>query len=57
MGDCAMFDKNLDAVLRPLTDEEERVKMYIQQKFFATLKQPHWENVEVEQYWNKLGLK
>ena len=52
-----MFDKNLDAVLRPLTDEEERVKMYIQQKFFATLKQPHWENVEVEQYWNKLGLK
>ena len=52
-----MFDKNLDAVMRPLTDKEEKVRVYIQQKFFAPLKQPHWENIEVEQYWKELGRK
>lgn len=57
MGDCTMLDKNLNAVMQPLTEKEESVKTHIQQEYFSPLKQPHWEDAEVKQYWKELGRK
>ena len=51
MNDLAILEKNIDAVTRPLTEEENEAKEYVLENFFRPLSQSHWEGVEVAQYW------
>ncbi len=49
-----MVNKNFEAVVHPLTAKEEEVKQYILETFFKPLKKPHWEGIEVKNYWTTL---
>jgi aryl-alcohol dehydrogenase-like predicted oxidoreductase len=57
INDSEMLDKNIQAALGLLTDEEEEMKKELIEKYFNTLKQKHWENVEVKSYWDQLKTK
>ena len=54
MNDDKMVDANIDAVLNPLSSKEKVVMHEMETKFFRPLKQRHWEEVEVSQYWHAL---
>ena len=54
MTDEAMVRANCNAVLLPLTDKEQEVKAYIEERFFKPLKIRHWEGKEVEEYWDNI---
>ena len=45
-----MLDRNLSAILDPMTEKEKRVKEEIERRFFSRLSQRHWEGIEVQEY-------
>ena len=57
MYDMSVLESNLDAVLRPLTEQEEQVADYLEKAFFAPLPQRHWESVELKAYWDTINNK
>ena len=54
MNDDVTVRKNIDATLNPLTTHEAHIRDYIIKKYFAPLKQKHWEGAEVKKYQQKL---
>ena len=48
MYDTSILESNLDAVLRPLTEQDEQVVDHLEKAFFAPLPQRHWEGVELK---------
>ena len=54
MSDVQMVDKNIDAVLCPLTDHEREVRDHLLTNIFGNLTQRHWEGNELLNYWDVL---
>lgn len=54
ISDVAMLEKNIDAVVTPLTDREREVKEVLESQFFSQLSQSHWEGVELKEYLKQL---
>ncbi len=55
MTDREMIKKNIEATLLPLSDKEKEVIDTLQRKYFKKLSSPHWEGVEVQEYWKELS--
>jgi len=52
------LDVNLRVLQDKLTPEEQKTINFIEKNYFGSnLKQKHWENVEVNSYWEKRGGK
>ena len=49
-----MLDRNLSAVLNPMTEKEKTVAEDLE-RFFSRLPQRHWEGVELKEYWEQIG--
>ncbi|XP_019848669.1 PREDICTED: L-galactose dehydrogenase-like [Amphimedon queenslandica] len=54
ISDTQMLDRNLSAVLSPMTEKEKKVAGDLE-KFFSRLPQRHWEGVELKEYWEQIG--
>ena len=54
MGDDVTVIKNVGATLDSLTKHEAHIRDHIMKKYFAPVKQKHWEGIEVEKYKQKL---
>ena len=51
-----MLEKNIHSALTRLTETEKQVKAEIEERFFKSLSQRHWEGVDVERYWKELEI-
>lgn len=51
-----MLEQNIHSALTLLTETEKQVKAEIEERFFKSLSQRHWEGVDVERYLKKLEI-
>ncbi|XP_035230571.1 L-galactose dehydrogenase-like isoform X1 [Stegodyphus dumicola] len=54
MQNRKLLEMNLHSIMNGLTSYEKTIQDEVSKKFFENLSVPHWENKEVQSYWEKM---